>query len=181
MVRTAQTHIQYAPLDTPAGRALIAYRGATVLRLSLATSETQFTQAISNEWGVVPTRTSTPPAALRASLKAHFSGRARGRAWDLSRLTPFQQRVLQATAGIPSGEVRTYGQIAAAAGAPRAARAAGSALAHNPLPLLIPCHRVVRSDGAVGAYSGGGPAVKRRLLRAEGVPLRGGRCTAITA
>ena len=179
MPPAAQARIQYAPMDTPAGRALVAYRGATVLRLSLATSEAQFTQALAREWGALPERAATPPATLHATLYAHFTSRAPSRAWDLSRLTSFQQRVLRATAGIPPGEVRTYGQIAAAAGAPGAARAAGTALARNPVPLLIPCHRVVRSDGAVGAYSGGGPAVKRRLLGAEGVTLRGGRCAAM--
>ena len=66
------------------------------------------------------------------------------------------------------GEVITYGELARRAGSPGAARAAGSAMASNPLPGVIPCHRVVRADGSVGDYSAGGARVKRRMLEAEG-------------
>ena len=86
----------------------------------------------------------------------------------LNRLTPFQRRVLLACACIPKGQVRTYGQLAKAIGKPKAARAVGSALAINPLAPLIPCHRVIRSDGKIGNYSGkGGAGTKLRLLRCE--------------
>lgn len=85
---------------------------------------------------------------------------------DLAGLTPFQADVLAAAQTIPAGEVRTYGQIAAAIGRPRAVRAVGSALGRNPVPLLIPCHRVVRSDGSPGDYVFGA-AAKARLLAAE--------------
>jgi O-6-methylguanine DNA methyltransferase len=70
---------------------------------------------------------------------------------------------------IPRGEVRPYGWIAAEIGRPRAVRAVGTALAHNPVPLVVPCHRVVRSDGSIGQYSLGGPAAKRTVLAAEGL------------
>jgi methylated-DNA-[protein]-cysteine S-methyltransferase len=75
------------------------------------------------------------------------------------------------------GEVITYAELAVRAGSPGAARAAGSAMAANPLPVVIPCHRVVRADGAPGGYSAGGPAAKARMLREEGA-LRPGaeRC-----
>lgn len=87
-------------------------------------------------------------------------------------LTPFEAAVLRATAAIPAGSVRTYGQIAAAIGRPGAARAVGQALARNPLPVRIPCHRVVRSDGQLGGYSGqGGTAGKQALLEAEGARI----------
>lgn len=87
-------------------------------------------------------------------------------------LTPFEAAVLRATATIPAGSVRTYGQIASAIGRPGAARAVGQALAHNPVPIRIPCHRVVRSDGSLGGYSGqGGTAGKQALLEAEGAQL----------
>ena len=88
----------------------------------------------------------------------------------------FHRTVLQACAAIPQGEVRSYGELAAAAGRPRAARAVGTAMATNPLPLVVPCHRVVRSDGRVGEYGAGGTARKARMLAAEGVSLedRGG-------
>ncbi len=88
---------------------------------------------------------------------------------DLSPLTPFQQAVLEATRAIPPGQVMTYGEIAAAIGRPRASRAVGQALRRNPVPFLVPCHRVVGSGGALGGYGGAtGTAVKRQLLALEG-------------
>jgi O-6-methylguanine DNA methyltransferase len=77
--------------------------------------------------------------------------------------------VLQKAREIPRGEVRPYAWIAREIGHPRAVRAVGTALGHNPAPLLIPCHRVVRSDGHLGEYSMGGPEAKRAVLTAEGV------------
>ena len=70
---------------------------------------------------------------------------------------------------IPRGEVRPYGWIAAEIGRPKAVRAVGTALGHNPVPLIVPCHRVVRSDGMIGQYSLGGPENKRTILAGEGV------------
>lgn len=81
--------------------------------------------------------------------------------------SPFRLAVLQACARIPRGQVRSYGDLASDAGYPGRARAAGTVMATNPLPLVIPCHRVLRSDGAIGHY-GGGADMKRRLLEAEG-------------
>lgn len=85
---------------------------------------------------------------------------------DLSALAPFARRVLEATARIPYGEVRTYRWVAERLGAPAAVRAVGNALARNPVPILIPCHRVIRSDGAVGGYALGAGR-KRALLELE--------------
>ena len=84
-------------------------------------------------------------------------------------MTPFQRKVLQATYAIPRGETRTYGQIAVAVGNPRAARAVGRAEATNPMPIVIPCHRVLASDGGLHGYGGrGGLDTKAWLLRLEG-------------
>ena len=80
----------------------------------------------------------------------------------------FRGRALRACRAIPRGQVITYAELARRAGSPGAARAAGSAMAANPLPVVIPCHRVVRCDGGLGDYSAGGTAAKRRMLRAEG-------------
>jgi methylated-DNA-[protein]-cysteine S-methyltransferase len=82
----------------------------------------------------------------------------------------FQQKVLRAEHAIPRGRISTYGLIARHLGKPGAARAVGNALATNPFPILVPCHRAVRSDGALGGYQGG-PAMKRTLLEREGVPF----------
>ena len=86
--------------------------------------------------------------------------------WRLT--SPFQQRVLRATAAIPFGQTRTYAEIAVAAGNPGAARAAGTALGRNPMPVVVPCHRILRGGGALGGYTGGLER-KRMLLRIEGV------------
>lgn len=86
---------------------------------------------------------------------------------DLSRLTDFQRNVLTKTTEIPPGEMRPYGWVAKEIGNPGAVRAVGSALNKNPIPVLIPCHRVSRSDGHVGDYAYG-PAMKRALLETEG-------------
>jgi methylated-DNA-[protein]-cysteine S-methyltransferase len=80
----------------------------------------------------------------------------------------FQQSVLRAEHAIPRGRVSTYGLIARHLGKPGAARAVGNALATNPFPIIVPCHRAVRSDGALGGYQGG-PAMKRALLEREGI------------
>ena len=107
-------------------------------------------------------------------LREYLEGRRRQFplliAWE--RLSPFQRAVLRATWTIPYGQVRTYGQVAAAIGRPRAARAVGRALATNPMPIVIPCHRVVDRQGRLHGYGGpGGVAAKAWLLRLEGVAL----------
>jgi methylated-DNA-[protein]-cysteine S-methyltransferase len=87
---------------------------------------------------------------------------------DAGMCTSFQWRVLMAEKSIPRGEVRAYNQVALMAGRPGGARAAGNALGRNPFPIVIPCHRAVRSDGSLGGYLGGLP-MKRALLELEGV------------
>jgi methylated-DNA-[protein]-cysteine S-methyltransferase len=86
--------------------------------------------------------------------------------------TEFQRKVWAAIAKIPFGKTKSYGEIAAQVGRPGASRAVGSACGANPLPLFVPCHRVLASNGAIGGFSGG-LAVKRMLLRHEGVEVRG--------
>jgi methylated-DNA-[protein]-cysteine S-methyltransferase len=83
---------------------------------------------------------------------------------------PFQRRALLAEYGIPRGRVSTYSRIAAHLGVPRGARAVGNALATNPFPIVIPCHRAIRSDGTLGGYQGG-LAMKRKLLEQEGIDV----------
>ncbi len=89
----------------------------------------------------------------------------------LDLLTPFQRKVLLALHAVPRGRVTTYGALAAAAGRPGACQAVGQVMAMNPFPIVIPCHRVVRSDLTLGGF-GGGPALKRNLLELEGVRFR---------
>lgn len=92
---------------------------------------------------------------------------------DISGLTPFQQQVLTLTMQIPYGTVTTYGELAKRVGSSRAARAVGGALGANPVPVIIPCHRVVASNGALTGFSGaGGILMKENLLSLEGVDFR---------
>ena len=92
------------------------------------------------------------------------------------RIKTFNDSVYAVTSLIPMGKVTTYGEIAKAIGAPRAARAVGNALGANTNPIVVPCHRVVRGDGHLGGYSGGeGPATKAKLLAREGVRVSAGK------
>lgn len=86
---------------------------------------------------------------------------------DLTRLSPFDRSVLRAASGLDFGQVAAYGEVARRIGRPRAARAVGGALGRNPVPVVVPCHRIVRSDGGLGGY-GSGIEYKERLLRIEG-------------
>jgi O-6-methylguanine DNA methyltransferase len=86
---------------------------------------------------------------------------------DLSGVTDFNRRVLEMVREIPYGVLRSYKWVAREVGAPRATRPVGQALSHNPLPIVIPCHRVVSNDGSLGGYSSGGPDMKRRLIEIE--------------
>ncbi len=106
---------------------------------------------------------------LRRELDEYFLGSRRNFdvAVDWQLTSGFVREVLKQTALIPFGETRTYGEMAVSAGSPRAFRAAGSALGANPIPIVVPCHRVLRSGGGLGGY-GGGLDVKRELLKLEG-------------
>ena len=83
----------------------------------------------------------------------------------LKNCSDFQRRVLEYTLKIPKGQVRTYREVAEAVGSPRACRAVGQALKKNPLPVVIPCHRVIRSDGRLGSYAGGKNKKKKLLIK----------------
>ncbi len=112
------------------------------------------------------------PDRLRRAIERRLDGDRRvSIPLDLRDRAPFETAVWQKALEIPRGEVRPYGWIASEIGRPKAVRAVGSALGRNPIPLIVPCHRVVRTDGTIGQYSLGGPAVKRRVLEAEGVDL----------
>jgi methylated-DNA-[protein]-cysteine S-methyltransferase len=116
-------------------------------------------------------------AALAGDLRRYFDGQPVDLAIypvDVTGLPPFHRRALLAARRIPYGQVRTYGWLAKHAGRPRAGRAAGQAMSVNPLPLVIPCHRVVGAGGALTGF-GGGLALKRALLELEGIRCRGDR------
>jgi O-6-methylguanine DNA methyltransferase len=111
------------------------------------------------------------PAALREPIERALRGEDPGRVeLDLVDLTEFEKKVLEKLRTIPRGEVRPYRWLAAEIGQPAAVRAVGNVMARNPIPLILPCHRVVPNGGGVGNY-GWGPEMKRTLLREEGVPV----------
>jgi methylated-DNA-[protein]-cysteine S-methyltransferase len=163
---------RYAVLETAIGLLHIAHRGKVIRGLGMATDDRAFEQLCLERYGIHPARDPEPPAWLVTAVRNHLGGvRPFRGAVDLLGLTPFQQRVLAKVRQIPRGEVRPYTWVAREVGSPGAIRAVGTALGKNPIPLLIPCHRVVRSEGALGAYSAGGPALKERILAFEGVDL----------
>ena len=110
---------------------------------------------------------------VRRELDEYFDGRRRrfGFKIDWGLMGPFQQKVLKATYRIPFGKVATYRDVATKAGAPKGSRAAGNALGANPIPIVVPCHRVVRTGGGLGGYTGGLHR-KEFLLELEGVTLQ---------
>lgn len=158
----------YDALDTPIGRLWIALSARGICRLSFAPTEEAFLAEMEKVFGETPLRDPTPASEARRQLEDYFDGRRQGfsLSLDVERATPFQRRVLDACAAIPYGETRTYADLAREAGRPDAARAVGNVMARNPLPILIPCHRVICSDGRLGEY-GAGRHVKAYLLELE--------------
>lgn len=111
------------------------------------------------------------PERLQHSLNEHLHGRAGSLQLDLQGRPPVAQLTLAKLLEIPYGEVRSYAWVAKEIGRPRAVRPVANAVARNPIPVLIPCHRVIRSDGFVGEFSLQGPELKRRLLAFEGLDV----------
>lgn len=166
-----QPALRYARFESPFGVLQVAYEGDVVKVCDLAVPDELFERECLARLGVRPILDDSPPARLQREVtQALETGRFRGNV-DLSTLPAFQRRVLEETLKIRRGEIRTYNWIAREIGTPGASRAVGTALAHNPIPILIPCHRVVRSDYSIGEYGCGGPAKKREILALEQVNL----------
>jgi O-6-methylguanine DNA methyltransferase len=159
----------YAALDTSIGALNVAWNGEGLSAVRLARAGEDFEHWFAQRLGRTAMRAAQAPDRLAAQVEDVIAGRSRRLRLDLERLRPFEQVVLRKTLEIPRGEVRPYAWVAREIGHPRAVRAVGSALGHNPIPVVIPCHRVVRSDGALGEYSMGGALVKREMLSREGV------------
>src|SRR4030088_3028466 len=159
----------YARFDSVLGPVYVAWNPRGVSAAARRTSAAEFEEMFRKDVGrqLVP---ATPPADLASKIEDELSGKRRMQ-FDLRGLTEFQQAVLRKTREIPRGQVRPYGWIAREIGHPAAVRAVGTALANNPIPYFIPCHRVVRTDGEIGNYGGGGPEAKKSILTMEGVKL----------
>jgi methylated-DNA-[protein]-cysteine S-methyltransferase len=164
--------VAYELADSPVGPLLIAATEAGVCRVAFDPDPEQEAELLARSFGVRVLRAPKPVEAARRQLDEYFAQRRRD--FDLEfdlRATPsFQQRVLHELARVPYGEVATYGGLAARIGKPRAARAVGGALNRNPVPIILPCHRVVGASGSLVGY-GGGLDRKRALLDLEGADM----------
>ena len=156
-------------VDAEIGRFYVAHNSLGVSAVTRCDSLAEFEQYALKYRGR-RVRETRAPDRLRRQVEDWLAGRPVRIRFDLRGLTEFGRAVLLKAVEIPRGEIRSYGWVAKEIGRPLAVRAVGTALAHNPIPLFIPCHRVVRSDGKIGEYGMGGPAIKRRLLLWEGVP-----------
>jgi len=162
--------VAFAELDSPLGKLTVFVTPRGVARIAYADEPVDallddIAERLSPRILRAPARTDE----ARRELDAYFAGRRQ--AFDLpvdwSLIHGFATDVLHATAAIPYGHTSTYGRVASSAGSPRAARAAGNALGSNPIPIVVPCHRVLHADGGLGGYSGGLDR-KRFLLALEG-------------
>ena len=161
---------RYAAIDTPLGAAFVAWNGRGVSWVSPAGDPEGFEGRFRRDIGRAIQAADSLPPRLAGAITRRLGGDRRVQIpLDLRGHTPFEVAVWTKALEIPRGEVRPYGWIAAEIGRPKAVRAVGTALAHNPVPLVVPCHRVVRSDGMIGQYSMGGPEAKRRVLASEGL------------
>ena len=165
---------RYGHVDSPLGPLVVAWNGRGVSTVDLAGDD-------GGVRGAPPGHDRTPghpgrglPPRLANAIARRLDGDRRVRIeLDLRGHSPFEQDVWRKALEIPRGEVRPYGWIAAEIGRPKAVRAVGTALGHNPVPLIVPCHRVVRTDGSIGQYSLGGPENKRTILAARAsIPTR---------
>lgn len=168
--------VAYANVDSPFGEMLVAATDRGVVKLALpshAGSELKPDLVLTELAAAVSPRVLEAPARLdpaRRELDAYFEGKLKrfGVPVDWRLAKGFTDKVLHQVARIPYGRTLSYGEVAAKAGNPRAFRAAGTACGANPVPLIVPCHRVVQASGDPGNY-GGGPQMKRALLELEGV------------
>lgn len=168
VLRTIGLADSYCSVQTPAGAAWVAsnHNGISFLRVGL--TEQSFVAAFTDRFpNRALAKSERAPKGLTTALR---TGRGRPLDTDLRGLTEFQRDVLEAARAIPVGEVRPYGWIANRIGRPKAVRAVGTALGNNPVPLVIPCHRVTRGDGNVGQYVFGTES-KTALLEHEGANL----------
>ena len=160
--------VAYELSDSPLGKLLVAKTGRGLCRIQYDPEPDRYVDELARDFGV---RVLRGPGALdeaRRQLDDYFEGRRRAfdLPVDLVQTRDFSRRVLIELARVPYGEVTTYGALAARAGKPRAARAVGTVMNRNPIPIVLPCHRVVGASGSLVGY-GGGLDRKQALLRLE--------------
>jgi methylated-DNA-[protein]-cysteine S-methyltransferase len=162
-------------IDTPLGRVVIDATARGLSRVVLPGEKSDHaSRGETRPPGSCPAFASAEAHLVRAEreIREYLAGRRRAFTVpvDLSGLPPFHEKVLRALCRVPYGRTVTYGQLAARVARPRAARAVGQVMARNPVPLVVPCHRVVATGGGLGGF-GGGLDLKRRLLAIEGAAI----------
>lgn len=167
---------RYGTMDSPLGPLLIAISDAGVTDISFgrtSTTEEFLTRIIDRGYDPVPDQQAIQPVVVELTEYFQGSRNVFDVPVDFSGLSPFAKDVLQATAAVPFGGVATYSEIARRIDNPGASRAVGNALGRNPIPIILPCHRVVPADHSLGNYTGG-VDIKANLLTIEGVLLPSG-------
>jgi methylated-DNA-[protein]-cysteine S-methyltransferase len=157
-------------VESPVGPLLMAATDRGLCRISFAPDPELHLDRLARQFGPRVLRSGAAVDAAHRQLDEYFSGSRRDFELDVDVrvAAPFAQRVLEELANVPFGQTTTYGTLAKRVGFPRAARAVGTVMNRNPLPIVLPCHRVVGSNGSLTGY-GGGLHVKEHLLRLEGV------------
>jgi methylated-DNA-[protein]-cysteine S-methyltransferase len=164
--------VAYDLVDTPVGTLLVAATERGLCRIAYDAEPEREVDRLAHAFGVRIMRSQRPIDPARRQLDEYFSGRRQrfDLDVDIGLLADFNRRVLRELARVPYGEVVTYGELAARAARPRAARAVGTVMNRNPLPIVLPCHRVIGSNGKLVGYAGGLER-KESLLRLEGAVL----------
>jgi methylated-DNA-[protein]-cysteine S-methyltransferase len=164
--------VAYDFVDSPVGSLLVAATQRGLCRISYDAEPEQELERLARAFGVRVLRSAKPIDTARRELDEYFEGNRRrfDLPLDVALLAAFNRRVLEELARVPYGEVVTYGELAARAARPRAARAVGTVMNRNPLPIVLPCHRVIGANGKLVGYAGGLER-KEQLLRREGAIL----------
>jgi methylated-DNA-[protein]-cysteine S-methyltransferase len=170
--RTGMLDAGYDVVESPVGQLLIAATDRGLVRISFDPAADRDLEQLARLVGRRVLRAPRQVDGVRRELDEYFEGRrhAFDLAIDLRGVTPFGERVLMQLARVPFGETATYGELASRAGNPKAARAVGTIMNRNPVPIVLPCHRIIGADGSLVGY-GGGLERKVTLLRLEGVLL----------
>ncbi len=164
--------VAYDLVDTPIGTLFVATTERGLARIVYDAEPEQQLESLARTFGRRVLRAAAPIDSTRRELEEYFEGRRRAfdLPLDLTAIADFHRRVLRELAEVPYGQVVTYGALAARAERPRAARAVGTAMNRNPVPIVLPCHRVIGANGSLTGY-GGGLERKEALLRLEGAIL----------
>jgi methylated-DNA-[protein]-cysteine S-methyltransferase len=164
--------VAYDLVDSPVGSLLVATSPRGLCRISYDADPEREVEQLARAFGLRVLRSPKPIDAARRELDEYFEGKRHGfdLPVDVALLADFNRRVLRELARVPYGEVVTYGELAARAARPRAARAVGMVMNRNPLPIVLPCHRVIGASGKLTGYAGGLER-KEALLRLEGAIL----------